>query len=206
MTLRCGDTYARLAAGFGVGVATVYRYIREAADPLAALGPDLATAMRTAGRKAYLIVDGTLVRIDQVAANRPYYSGKHKCHGVNLQVLADPAGRPIWVSPGLPGSVHDLTATCTCGLIAALAQLDLRTFADKAYQGAGAHVQVPYRGRGLPEGLKAVNRSHAKVRALGERAVATLKTWRVLRCYRGCPTRITDLAAAILVLHLQPHN
>lgn len=27
--LRNGDPYARLAAGFGIGIATVYRYIRE---------------------------------------------------------------------------------------------------------------------------------------------------------------------------------
>ncbi len=25
--LRCGDTYARLAAGFGIGIATVYRQL-----------------------------------------------------------------------------------------------------------------------------------------------------------------------------------
>lgn len=35
--LRCGNTYARLAAGFRVGTATVYRYIRETVDLLAAL-------------------------------------------------------------------------------------------------------------------------------------------------------------------------
>jgi hypothetical protein len=204
--LRCGDTYARLAAGFGIGVATVYRYVREAVDLLAVLGPDLAAAMQTAGGKAYLIVDGTLIQIDRVAVDRPYYSGKHKRHGVNVQVLADPAGRLIWVSPGLPGSAHDLTAARTCGLIDALAQLDPKTYADKAYQGAGAHVRVPYRGRGLPERFKAVNRSHAKIRALGERAVATLKTWRILRRYRGCPTRITNIVAAVLTLHLQPAN
>jgi DDE superfamily endonuclease len=34
--------------------------------------------------------------------DRPYYSGKHKCHGVNVQVIADPAGRLIWISPALP--------------------------------------------------------------------------------------------------------
>src|SRR5438045_3357058 len=39
--LRNGDTYARLAAGFGVGIATVYRYIREAVDLLAVHAPDL---------------------------------------------------------------------------------------------------------------------------------------------------------------------
>lgn len=39
--LRCGDTYARLATGFDIGVATVYRYIREVIDVLAALAPTL---------------------------------------------------------------------------------------------------------------------------------------------------------------------
>ena len=31
--LRCGHTYARLAAGFGASTTTVYRYITEAASP-----------------------------------------------------------------------------------------------------------------------------------------------------------------------------
>ena len=43
--LRCGDTYARLAAGFRIGVATVYRYIRETVDLLAALAPTLRDAV-----------------------------------------------------------------------------------------------------------------------------------------------------------------
>ncbi|MFF0206234.1 transposase family protein [Streptomyces sp. NPDC005017] len=34
--LRCGDTYARLAAGFRVGIATAHQYIRETVDLLAA--------------------------------------------------------------------------------------------------------------------------------------------------------------------------
>ena len=37
--LRNGDTYQRLANGLGIGVATVYRYIREALDLLAATDP-----------------------------------------------------------------------------------------------------------------------------------------------------------------------
>lgn len=45
--LRCGDTYTRLAASLGIGVATVYRYIREAVDPLAALVPTLQQALNT---------------------------------------------------------------------------------------------------------------------------------------------------------------
>uniref|UniRef100_UPI001C8650F1 transposase family protein n=1 Tax=Streptomyces beigongshangae TaxID=2841597 RepID=UPI001C8650F1 len=75
--LRCGDTYAQLAAGFGIGVATVYRYIREAVDVLTALAPTLAEAMDIARTKAFVILDGTLLPIDRIAANTPYYSGKH---------------------------------------------------------------------------------------------------------------------------------
>ena len=95
--LRKGETYADLAAGFAIGTTTVFRYIREALDVLAALALTLRDAVTVAGRKAFVIVDGTLLRIDRVGMasgrDRPYYSGKHKCHGVNVQVVADPAGR-----------------------------------------------------------------------------------------------------------------
>ena len=115
--LRCGDTYARLAAGFGVGVSTVWRYVCELVDLLARHAPDLTAAMQAARRKAYVVLDGTLISIDRVGmrakTDRPYYSGKHKRHGLNVQVLTDPAGRLIWASPALPGSVHDLTAART---------------------------------------------------------------------------------------------
>lgn len=40
--LRCGHTYAQLAAGFGVGTSTVARYVAEAVELLATLAPDLA--------------------------------------------------------------------------------------------------------------------------------------------------------------------
>ncbi|MFE0012853.1 transposase family protein, partial [Streptomyces erythrochromogenes] len=83
--LRCGDTYAQLAAGFGIGVATVYRYIREAIEVLAARAPTLAEAVETARAKAFVIRDGTLLPIDRIAADTPFYSGKHKRHGMNVQ-------------------------------------------------------------------------------------------------------------------------
>ena len=48
--LRCGDTYAQLAAGFGIGIVTVHRCIREAVEAPAAIAPFLAEAMRTITR------------------------------------------------------------------------------------------------------------------------------------------------------------
>jgi hypothetical protein len=147
--LRCGDTCAQLAAGFGIGIATVYRYIREAIEVLAALAPTLDETIATARKKAYLILDGTVVPIDRIAADRPYYSGKKKHHAMNVQVLTDPFGRLLWASPALPGATHDLTAARAHGIIDALATAGCITYADKAYQGAGRPVRVPFRGRRL---------------------------------------------------------
>lgn len=64
--LRGGDTYAELAAGFGIELATVYRYIREAVDALAILALSLAKAMQTIRGKAFVILDR------HPAADRPY--------------------------------------------------------------------------------------------------------------------------------------
>ncbi len=174
----------------------------RAVDLLAACADDLNAAMRRAARLAYAILDGTLIPIDRVADQRPYYSGKHKRHGVNVQVLADAAGRLIWASPALPGAVHDLTAARTHGLIDALASNNVLTFADKGYQGACGTVWTPFKRRRtrLSRRQKSVNRQNAKIRALGERAISTLKTWKILTKLRCCPRRATAIVQAILVL------
>lgn len=91
--LRCGGTCAQLAAGFRIGIATVYRCIREVVDVLAAIAPALTEAMKTIRTKAFAILAGTLLPIDRIAADTPYYSGKHKRHGMNVKVLTDPFGR-----------------------------------------------------------------------------------------------------------------
>lgn len=203
--LRNGDTYARLAAGFQVGTSTAWRYVRQTIDLLAVLADDLNTAVGRATRLAYAILDGTLIPIDRVADQKPYYSGKHHRHGVNVQVLADPAGRLVWASPALPGATHDLTAARTHQLIDALTTYGVVTFADKGYQGAGGSVVTPFkrhrRRPRLSRNEKAVNRSHARVRSIGERAIAILKTWKILTKLRCCPRRATTIVQAILVLH-----
>ncbi|WP_428951127.1 transposase family protein [Streptomyces sp. cg35] len=202
--LRVGHTYAQLAAGFGVGTTTAYRYVAEAVDLLANLAPSLVEAARTASTKAFVLLDGTLLPIDRIAADRPFYSGKHKKHGMNVQVLTDPFGRLLWASAALPGAVHDVRAAREHGIINALAQSDVTCWADKGYRGAGGTVRTPYWGRWhtLPTGQQAVNRSHTKIRALVEQAIASLKSWRLLRKLRCSTTRITSLVQAVLTLHL----
>jgi hypothetical protein len=95
--LKKGETFAELAAGFGVGVATAWRYVNETVELLAARAPKLRKAVRGAQKAghAYVVVDGTLIPIDRVAADRPFYSGKHKKHGMNLQVIASPQGTAV---------------------------------------------------------------------------------------------------------------
>jgi hypothetical protein len=39
-----------------------------------------------------VVIDGTLIPIDRVTADRPFHSGKHRRHGMNLQVIASPDG------------------------------------------------------------------------------------------------------------------
>ncbi|GHG27330.1 hypothetical protein GCM10018777_48190 [Streptomyces albogriseolus] len=170
-------------------------------EVLAVLAPDLAAAARTAARKAFVILDGTLLPIDRIAADRPYYCGKHRKHGMNVQVIADPFGRLLWASPALPGAVHDIKAARTHGIIDILAEAGVACWTDKGYQGAGATVRVPYRGRWekLYEGQRAANVSHAKIRALGEQAMATLKSWRLLRKLRCSTTRILPRDALLCV-------
>jgi hypothetical protein len=201
--LRKGETFDDLAAGFGIGRTTAWRYVNEVVELLAARAPKLRQAIRDAKRAghAYVILDGTLIAIDRVAADRPFYSGKHKKHGMNLQVIASPDGDILWVSGALPGSVHDKKAEWVWGVLAELDAARLITLADKGYQGS-AHAKIPYRGKNKPESQKEANRAHAKLRAPGERANALLKNWRILRKLRCCPWRAGQLAKAIHALEI----
>jgi hypothetical protein len=202
--LRKGETFAELAAGFAVGTTTAWRYVDETVALLAARAPKLRQAVRAATKAghAYVVLDGTLIPVDRVAADRPFYSGKHQKHGMNLQVIASPEGDIRWVSGALPGSVHDKNAEWIWGVLAGLEAAGLVTLADKGYQGS-TYAKIPYRGRNKPESQKQANRAHARLRAPGERANAQLKTWKILRKLRCCPWRAGQLAKAIHVLQIR---
>ena len=173
--LRKGETFAELAAGFGIGTATAWRYVTETVALLAAGSLTLCRALRDAEEAghAYLVIDGTLIPIDRVAADRPFYSGKHRKHGMNLQVIASPHGDIMWVSGPLPGAVHDLTAARIWGIVRELTASGLVVLGDKGYLGEDC-IRAPYRGRKKPAFQKDANRAHARLRAPGERANAQL--------------------------------
>ena len=129
---------------------------------------------------------------------------------MNVQAIADPAGRLIWASPAVPGARHD--AGAEHGVGQALADANITAYADTAYHATGTTVRVPYRRvrydraarkflhRSLSPGKKTVNRAHSRLRAPGERANAELKNRRILRKIRSSPAYVTFLVNAVQVL------
>jgi hypothetical protein len=204
--LHQGHTYAQLAPGFGISTATAARRIHETINLLSACAPRLREGLARAKRsgRGYVILDGTRIRTDRLAADRPFYQGKHRCHGMNLQALADPDGELLWVSGAVQGSTHDTAAARIWQLPRLLREYGLFALADKGYQGLDRDLVVtPFKGRGKPEWQKEANRLHARLRAPGERVFAELKNWRVLRQLRCDPYRATQIARAIAALNHQ---
>ena len=129
---------------------------------------------------------------------------------MNVQVIADPVGRLVWISPVLPGARHDMGAAREHGIIDALNAAGIEAVADTAYQGGGPYVRTPQRRRRLdpdtgryrrlPSNQKAVNTAHARQRGPGERVNAELKNWRILRKIRSSPHRAGELVAAVQAL------
>ena len=110
--LHQGHTYEQLAPGFGISRATAARRVNEVIELLAAQAPKLRAGLRRAKRsgRGFVIIDGTLIRTDRLAADRPYYQVKHRSHGMNLQAIADPDGNLLWISGAIRGSIHDTAA------------------------------------------------------------------------------------------------
>jgi hypothetical protein len=174
--LRKGETFGEVAAGFGVSTTTAWRYVEEVVMLLSARSPKLAAALRKAKKDGlvYLVLDGTLIHTDRVKADRPYFSGKHRVHGMNVQVIASPNGTIVWTSGALPGKTHDLTAARIWGILRELDRAGVITLADKGYQGAGATVVIrPYKGKnktGVAEAGQPLARQASQARGTCERA------------------------------------
>jgi hypothetical protein len=123
---------------------------------LAVRSPKLRHALAKAKQAghAYVVLDGTVIPIDRIAADRPFNSGKHRRHGMNLQVIASPDGEIVWVSGSLPGAGHDLAAARIWGIPRELAASGLVVLADKGYTGAGDHIRTPCKGKNKPASQK----------------------------------------------------
>ncbi len=203
-----------LARDAAISNATAYRYLHEGVDVIAAHAPSLHDVIDQAHARGllYLCLDGTLIPCTRSSAKSEsghdiWYSGKHKRHGGNIQVLCGPDGYPEWVSDVEPGSTHDITAARKHVLPALYpaAAAGLPTLTDKGYHGAGIGIHVPLKGRNLHPDNQTRNTLISALRAPAERANALLKrTWKALERITLCPWRIGAITtAALVLLHLQ---
>ncbi|MFJ5680625.1 transposase family protein [Streptomyces sp. NPDC093097] len=157
---------------------------------------------RRLGDGDFVIVGGTLIPTDRIAADKRYYAQKRKRHGMNVRVIgrADgallvgsaarcPDGPTTWLRPEPTGS---------CGSFSPGRSSSLPT---RAYQGAGSIFRIPYYGhRELPEHYERFNRVHARLPTPGERAFARLKIWRILRRARRSTKRFSRIVQAVHTL------
>jgi hypothetical protein len=212
-----------LARDNGISSSTAYAYRDEGIAVLAALAPSLHGALlaaRTAGY-SHVIVDGTLIRTDRISTPGPtvgvdlWWSGKHKHHGGNVQVVSAPDGWPLWTSGVRPGREHDMSAARAdpelVGRIADWVGDGALALADLGYEGEPDLFRIPFKKSAdapLTVDQQTYNAIHGALRCLGERANALLKTtYKALRHYRGCPWRLGGIVgAALVLLHHENHR
>jgi hypothetical protein len=128
------------------------------------------------------LVDGTITPTWDWSHVPDLYSKKEKMAGMNVQISASLEGKIAAVGPfAVHGARHDAHAFGASGLKAIL--VDIAAAADLGYIGVDGIDIVPFKipPRGeLHETQAIFNTEFSPIRAAVERAVAHLKTWRML--------------------------
>lgn len=134
-----------------------------------------------ATRGAIALVDGALWPCWSWAGQRELWAGKYKTTGHGSLIITDLAGRVTYVSEPVTGKHHDMAklAGSDCEQILKAAG---GVFGDKGFIGTD-YITTPVRkpaGRGLSTREEDYNNQISSFRAPVERAIANLKTWRIL--------------------------
>ena len=129
------------------------------------------------------------------------YSGKHKTTSMNVQVACDLTGRLVWVSDPIEGRRHDTAALRLTGV---LDTMDTHNWlGDKGY--IGNDMITPYRKpthRKLLDWETKFNTAVNQLRYKIERAIANVKTWRILHTdYRRPFDTFAETISTIIALH-----
>jgi hypothetical protein len=134
-----------------------------------------------ATRGAIALVDGTLWPCWSWAGERELWAGKYKTTGHGSLIITNLTGRVTFVSEPVPGNQHDMKK-----LRGSASEMILKTaggvIGDKGFIGTG-YIVTPVRkpeGRELYMSEHDYNSQISSLRAPVERAVASLKTWRIL--------------------------
>ena len=173
-----------LAEIFDVSQATISRAICDLTPIISAVTdefrPTAEQATTTVRKQGTGLVDGFLAPCWSWHLIRDLWSGKHKTTGHNCQVVADLTGNVIYISEPMTGHNHDttvLTKTETGDILKAA----LSWIGDKGYEGHAtiSPIKKP-KHRDLTDNEKKFNNQVSSLRAPVERAIAHIKTWRIL--------------------------
>ena len=158
-----------------------------------------AEEAKATARGQTVLVDGFLAPCWSWRGAPDLWSGKHKTTGFNGQLISNLAGDVIYISEPVTGHNHDMTAlseTAAAEVIAAA----FSGVGDKGYQGSGyiTPIKKP-QFRELLEWEKEFNADVSRLRAPVERAIAHIKSWRILHTDYRRPLRtyLTSFNAAI---------
>jgi hypothetical protein len=198
--LRRNRVQVDLAETFDVSQPTISRAITGLTAVLGYVLRDYVPLAEDLNERRQYIVDGTLLPCWSWKTHPELYSGKHKTTGKNIQVACTHDGDLAWISDAVDGSWHDSHALRESGVMQPFA--DGRWIADKAYIGMGMLTPTKKpKGGQLTHEDKAHNRVINRVRAVVERVIANLKTWRILHTdYRRPVHTFEDTINTVIAL------
>lgn len=198
--LRRNRVQAELAESFGVSQPTISRAVTGLTPVLGKILLDYVPTADDLDLRSSHIVDGTLLPCWSWASHPELYSGKHKTTGMNVQVACDLNGRLAWISDPVHGSRHDTAALRISGALDTVPAE--HWIGDKGY--IGNDMITPIRKpacRDLLDWEKEFNTSVNKIRYVIERAIAHIKTWRILDTdYRRPIATFTETISTVIAL------
>lgn len=189
---------------FGVSQSVVSNVITKLtpliADATEEFRPDIEEAVQvTKGRLA--LVDGTLWPCWSWEPARELWAGKYSTTGHGGIVISDEYGNIIFVTEPAPGCDHDMAKLE--GAAKEILDVAGAVVADKGFQGSGyvTPAKKPA-GRELYVREHEYNAQVSSIRAPIERAVAHLKTWKILFTdYRRPLRTFSDSFRAVIGLY-----
>jgi hypothetical protein len=201
--LRRNPVQAVAAGFFGVSQATVSRRWDLLRPVIAEALADLVADPHVCIRAGTALVDGTVCPTWDWKHRGDLYSVKAGHAGMNVQIACSMDGDLAAIGPvPVPGARHDAYAYAASGLKDLMN--GIHQLADLGYIGVEGIDIVPHKrrpGRELPERHKQDNLVVSGIRAAVERAVAQVKSWRILSeeggRYRAPLEKFPEVLAAV---------
>ena len=114
--MRRNESQAVAGELFGCSQSSVSRIVRRLRPLLRQATADLAGEVRQQAKRSAVLVDGFLAPTGNRAGVPDLFSGKRHAAGLNVQAVADLAGRLVDTGLPAPGARHDSKALAESGI------------------------------------------------------------------------------------------